>query len=112
MQDVVGRAADEIPARRDGVGQPARPVRDVEDSVRGKRQRQHRQRMSWIAHERRRRQDQESDRERDVEADALQVVLRDRKADVGAGGQREEQRGELAESELRDQAIGRRWRDA
>src|SRR5688572_15911141 len=60
--DVVHRAAYRVPAGRHAVGeQPAGTVGDVEDGVTRKRERQDGERLMGIPHERRGRDDEESD---------------------------------------------------
>ena len=106
-EHIVGRAADEIPAWRDRIRQPAGPMGDVEDRMGGKGKSKNGQRVSRVAHESRGGEDEKPDRERDVEANALLRLVRDGKTDVGAGGQREQQRRELPEPKLRDETVGR-----
>ena len=106
-EHIVSRAADEIPAWRDRIRQPARPMGDVEDRVSGKGQGQDSQRVSRVAHQRRRREDEKPDGERDVEANALLCLVSDGEPDVDAGGQGEQQRRELPEPKLRDETVRR-----
>ena len=87
--------------------QPARAVGDVDDGVRRERQRQDRQRLPRIAHQGTGGDDQEADREGDVETDAARLLGGDREADVGAGDQRQQQRAELRQPQLGDQAVRR-----
>ena len=89
-EHIVSCAADEIPTRRDRVGQHARTVRNIENGMSGERERQHRQCVTGIAHERRCRDDQKAYGEGNVEANTLLAFLGDGKSDVRAGRQRQE----------------------
>ena len=83
-------------------------MRDVNDGVGRKRQREDGQRLSWIADERRRRNQKESNRDGDVRSRARANFVRDGEADVRTANQRKEQRGDLRESQLRDEPFRRR----
>ena len=73
--------------------------------MRGEREREDGERLARIADQRRRGDHEESGRQRDIEADAGLRFMRDREADVCAGRQREQQRRQLREAQLGDEAI-------
>lgn len=83
-------------------------MRDGEDGMSGERQRQNGERVARVADQGRSGDDQEADGERHLEPDALMTLGGNSKADEGAGAERQEKRGELAQAQLRHESIRRR----
>ena len=83
-------------------------MRDVEHRVGGKREGHDRQRLPRVFHHGQAGGDQEPDRERDVEPHARLILVRDGQSDIGARGQRQQQRGHLGQPQFIDQPLRRR----
>ena len=86
----------------------ARTVRDADDGVRGEGEGEQRQSLARIARERIRGEHEETHRERDLQADAGARLVQRRQADVCTRRERDEQRPDLRQPQLRHQPFGRR----
>ena len=78
---------------------------DVEDRMSRKRKREDRQRLPGIANECRGRYHEESNRQRDIEADSRMCFVGNREADVHTRRQDQQQSGELCEPQLTHEPI-------
>ena len=81
---------------------------DVDDCVCGKRERQDGQRLTRIAYERRRSNQEEADCNREIRADSRLRLVAHGEADVGAADERQQECGDLRQAEFGDEPFGRR----